>query len=62
MTPKAEALLALGEVRRMLNGTGGLPSGLFLTQMQATLDYAVTCVEKISETKRPRRALKGAKP
>jgi hypothetical protein len=50
------------EVQRILNGAGGLPSGLVLTQLQATMDYAVGCVERINETKRPRRKPKGAKP
>jgi hypothetical protein len=55
MNAKAEALVALGEVRRMLTGVGVLTSGLTLIQVQATLDYAVTCVEQMQELKRPRR-------
>jgi hypothetical protein len=58
MTPKAEALVALGEVRRILNAPE-VPAALALAQVRATLDYAASCVERIDELKRKR---KGAKP
>lgn len=58
MTPKTDALVALGEVRRILNAPE-VPAALALAQAQATLSYAVTCVERIEELKRKR---KGAKP
>jgi len=62
MTAKADALAALGEVRRMLAAPGALASGLAMTQVRATLDYAVTCVERIEELKRMRRTPKEKKP
>lgn len=61
MTPKADALVALGEVRRILHAPE-VPAALALAQVRATLDYAVRCVEQIAELKRARRAPKGTKP
>lgn len=58
MTARADALDTLNAAQKMLDAPEPL-TGLRLSQLRATLEYAVACVEKISETKRPRRKPKG---
>lgn len=54
MTAKSEALDTLAEAQKLLRAP--VPwTGLHLSQAQATLEYAMTCVERIAELKRARR-------
>ena len=59
MTAKAEALQALDQARKMLDATEPM-EGLRVRLLRGTLDYAAEAVEKIQETKRPRRKEKQA--
>lgn len=58
MTPKAEALHALGTALKMLDDPQPL-DGLRRQLLRETLVYAVGAVERIAELKRARRAAKG---
>lgn len=54
MTAKTDALEAVRKARELL--TAPAPwRGWELMELRAILDYAVECVERIEETKRPRR-------
>lgn len=54
MTAKSDALETLSVAIKMVDVTKEM-TGLPVAQLRATLEYAVACVEKICETKRPRR-------
>lgn len=54
-TAKDEALNALDTARKMLDSPEPM-TGLRLSLLRGTLDFAASAVERIEETKRPRRA------
>jgi hypothetical protein len=54
-TPKSEALRALEHVSKRLASPEPL-DGLARAQLQATVEYAIACVEATQELKRARKA------
>ena len=54
MTAREEALNALDTARKMLDSPESL-TGLRLSLFRTTLDHAAAQIEKIQETKHPRR-------
>ena len=59
MTAKDDALNALDQARKMVDAKEPM-AGLRVSLLRGTLDYATEAVEKIQETKRPRRKEKHA--
>jgi hypothetical protein len=55
MTAKEDALNALDTARKMLDAPEPM-AGLRLSLLHSTLDFAASAIERIEETKRPRRA------
>ncbi len=54
MTAKQDALDTLAEAQKMIDSSEPM-TGLRLSHLRATIEYAVVAVEKIEELKRKRR-------
>lgn len=55
MTKKQEALNAIDTARKMLDSPEPM-DGLRFSLLRATLDHAASCLEQVTELKRPRKA------